>query len=272
MKKYRVALGLNHTAKSEQTKDGYLYCPWQQDIALYDYAKARRKADMFGGMVEYVSGHDESELDHFADCAPTEVREKMLDIAREIESDFISDYDGGGMGKDAYGCQRLNTIYGYHISGFIPSQNGGFEVTEFYSNGESSGAYFTESEREATENDYTNMVQSFARDVLEKEWEAAQEWAEQFDYNELTSEQQNAMADYESEWFEPVLLRVEMWLDRGKDRKSESVFFRLSCNYNDAPYYRAKSDETITEFNLTIAELLEIEPQQIIERLNKAEG
>lgn len=51
MKRYYVKLS-EESRKNNQHRDGYLYCPWQQDIAVYSQGEAIKKARMFGGKIE----------------------------------------------------------------------------------------------------------------------------------------------------------------------------------------------------------------------------
>jgi hypothetical protein len=207
--------------------------------------------------------------EHFAENVPTELRDKLAELAEAIEENFISDYN-----HDAYGCTHINEIYGYHISGFIPFQNGGYEITELYNNGWSTGSYFTEAQQESESESYDYMVECFLHDVLDDHATVARD----FSYEDLSEDNKRKFEDYEAEWFEGVLLRVEMWIDRGKgatwgsDYPSESVMIRLSVNYNDAPYYRSKSDETLKELNFSLDEIMQLSGENLIKQLNDSEA
>ena len=63
-----------------------------------------------------------SETSHFNELVPQAVRDKMLTLVKMVKDDFISDATQGW--HEAYGCSNITAIYGYHISGFIPSQLG----------------------------------------------------------------------------------------------------------------------------------------------------
>lgn len=52
IKLYKIKLTDPRTYKSEQHKDGYLYDPWKQKIALYSRGEAIKKARIFNGKME----------------------------------------------------------------------------------------------------------------------------------------------------------------------------------------------------------------------------
>ena len=190
---------------------------------------------------------------HFNESVDQELRDKMQSIAQAIESDFISDYSGAGMGKQAYGCFNLDQIYGYHISGYMPYTLGGYEITELYSNGPASGAYFTQGEDDFGHDTDENCFKAFC---LDNDIEAEC-------ISDLDSELQDEFSEYQSEWHEPTLLRVELWIET-----SGEIFVRLSCNYSDAPYYRTRHDEDIKSVSFTRDEFMAIQPDKLIETIN----
>ena len=85
----------------------------------------------------------------------------------------------------------------------------------------------------------------------------------------------NDFSDYENGFFEPALLRLEIWVDDPRDKggmfqpgkKPDSVYVRLGLNYRDQPYYRSRYDETLFEFNMTAKQALRMTPDNFIRLL-----
>lgn len=205
-------------------------------------------------------------MTHFAECVSKDLQEKLLELAEYVEEDFISDYS-----HNAYGCMHINAIYGHHISGFIPFQNGGYEVTEFYSNGWTTGCYFNKAQEEFEAETYEYMLECFARDYYDYDTDKAKEWAKNYSYDDLTDDDRYEFENYENEWFEGVLLRFEMWIERDANNDNKCVMARLSVNYRDAPYYRSTSDDTLVELELDIKEIMGLTGDKLIEKLKEKE-
>ncbi len=199
---------------------------------------------------------------HFADDVPQGIREKLLTIAEWVKDNRISNHPNAGMGKEAYGCVNLNEISGKSYDGFIAFQSGGYTVTEPYANGWHSGSYFTEDEEKATDEQYQNMLEGFVRDNMGLHYKEAQEWAKTLDCNALDEQTQDDIAPYESDWFEPVLLRFQLWVE-----DSGNVYMEESINYIDAPYYRTGSDEVLHHQTFTQIDILTRTPEELIAML-----
>lgn len=196
----------------------------------------------------------QKETEHFNDRVPQDLRDKLQQLAQAAKDDFISDCGVG----ESYGCADTNAIYGYHISGFIPSQLGGYEVTELYRSDNDSSYHFTSAQTEAQNKYDKDCFESFCRD---------NDLPESATYEDVEKAGlDNELSEYESEWFTPALLRLEMWVDDvehkqrlglSDDATPQQVFLRLSLNWSDAPYYRASGDdETFYEAQHTVADFM----------------
>ena len=218
----------------------------------------------------------EDDTGHFNDRVPQALRDHMHACASAAHDDFIGD-----AGSESFGVPNINAIYGYHVSGFIPSQLGGYEVTELYSSDTVSRYHFTKAQSESMAESEKYMYECFYRDCisgLDKRAGDPKIDAKTFSYSDLDAwpKLQNQFSEYENDWFEPALLRLEMWIDDvepqiiGNDRQQpERVFVRLGLNYRDQPYYRSASDETLFEFNIPVAEFLETSPDAFVETLKE---
>ena len=205
---------------------------------------------------------------HFNDNVPDDLRRKLHAIATTIKDDFISDCGAG----ESYGCSNINPVYGYHVSGFIPSQLGGYEVTEFYRNDADSSYHFTNAQSEFVNESVKRMYESFRADNPELNL------PEDYSYNDLPPEAQSQFDDYERDWLEPALLRFEIWVDDNRaklnfdqtHKAANTVYMRLSLAYSDAPYYRAKrDDETLGEWNFSTESVMKHKPEIFVKLLTK---
>lgn len=190
-------------------------------------------------------------MKHFAKIVPLKVQNKLKTLADLILDEYIQDVN-----SEANGCNRLDEISGVAYDGFIPLQDGGFEISEFYSNGSCSGSFISEKEEKHVE----KMQEGAYNDFLE-------------DKNlpkgtELTDEQYEEFLEYEDEYLTPSLLRAELWAD-DFDSEEPKIFCRLSLGYTDAPYYRAKYDERIKEIELSVKQFLKEKNEKIAKTLFK---
>lgn len=212
-----------------------------------------------------------SQETHFNDKVSPELQAKLKSLAEAVKDDFISDLNTRAEG---YGCRNIDEIYGYHISGFIPNQLGGYEVTELYRSDVDSTYHFTNAQTDAMIAREKDCYNSYRLDS--PELNLAEDWS----YDDLPEANQNEFSDYENEWFEPALLRANMWVDKlegpsyglgNNDVEPEAVYIALSLAYSDAPYYRRNSDdETLTQFSIPVAEFMTTDNTIIIKRLHDA--
>ena len=157
-----------------------------------------------------------NDTDHFNDKVPQELREKLHLIAETIKHDFISDPYKGHSNVEAFACPAISEIYGYHISGFIPSQLGGYEITELYRHDIDSTYHFTNAQTEAANEQERHCYESFWRDFLSDNKRTTDPKLDKnFTYQDLDAypDVQRKFEEYESEWLEPALLRVQIWVN-----------------------------------------------------------
>ena len=196
-------------------------------------------------------------LEHFAPAVPIELQLKLAGIAKELQQEYIADWSIHR--REACGLARVNEISGVSFSGFIPFQNGGFEVTEYYANGWSSGSYFTNAECKFIDDSYEDMRAVFLAEYKTDTVDLA-----------ILEEYES----YENEWSREMetLLRVYLVVER-VDRYDDSsecstVRVTLACNYKDAPYYREKHDECIKELTFSIEDFMLLTCDNLIKQLH----
>lgn len=217
---------------------------------------------------------------HFNAKVSPALRLRLWEVAQAIKDDFIGDCRPG----ESFGTASINAIYGYHVSGFIPSQLGGFEISELYRYDQDPSYHFTSAQTDAMNKATDYMHESFARDYREQLEAYFKANNTEFDPKAIdysiieAAGLDNTFSDYENDWFEPALLRLEMWVDDAEHKQRigiadnaepQQVFIRLGLNYRDAPYYRTKSDDTLFEFNMTIADFFNTPPEAIIKMLEE---
>lgn len=204
----------------------------------------------------------EHPLDKFHTTVPQHVKQKLIDLAEHAE-DFISDPYQTRHWLEPYGTASTNPIYGYDPGGFIPFQDGGVEVNEFYRCDMDSTYWFTEKQAEYMYEFEKDMYKCMAHDL---------ELPEDWDYDALPRDKQNEICEYENEWFDPALLRLEAWVEGyhrgGCDKDGPHFYLRVSLNYRDAPYYRTKYDDTLCSMGpITVDEFMNTPNEQIIDQL-----
>lgn len=225
---------------------------------------------------------EDDKYSHFNAVVPEALKHKLLELAEAAKDGFVADLGGW---PEAYGTERIiSAIYGYDPGGFIPFQLGGYEVSELYRSDIDSTYHISAAQTEAMNKAQEDCYKSFAWDYSE---ELAKHYAslaqpipdaKEISYSDIEAAGlENAFSDYENEWFEPALLRLEIWIDDPKDKGGmfqpgktpASVYVRLGLNYLDQPYYRSKSDETLFEFNMTAKQAARMTGENFV-RLLKA--
>lgn len=192
--------------------------------------------------------------DNFKKIVPENVQEKIHSLAESIEfDDLISGW------KESESEQEISTIDGNYRDGWIPYQDGGFSVDQFYRSDADSTYHFTQKQTEYMSRYYDDMLESFYRDN-------DIESPDCIDYDSVSVMER--LSEYEYEWFEPALLQFQVFVerfDRFDDNSPMQVCCRLSINYKDAPYYREKYAEDIKQEIYTIEEFMQLENSAIIE-------
>jgi hypothetical protein len=192
---------------------------------------------------------------HF-DNVDLAVQNKLYALVQLAKKDLISEF------KESFGDDRnIEEISGLPYSGFIPFQNGGFSICEYYRNDCDASYHFL---AEQTINNYaleSNMIDDFIR---ENELNIQ---ADNFDYNELSEDLQSDFEQLENEYFEPALLNFECWINNAKFNfcgNKQGVTIRLSINFKDAPYYRGKYATDLIDLNMSIKKFMHTSNSVII--------
>lgn len=193
--------------------------------------------------------------DNFKKIIPENVQDKILSLVESIDfSELISGW------KESVTDQEISPIEGNYRSGWIPYQDGGFSVDQFYQSDTDSTYHFTQKQSEHMARYYDDMLESFCRD----------NGIESIDCIDFDNDDGmvDKLSEYEMEWFEPALLQFQVFverLDRFDDHSPMQVVCRLSINYKDAPYYREKYAEDIKQEIYSLDEFMQLENNAIIE-------
>lgn len=174
------------------------------------------------------------ELDHFDPKIPEPMKKKLKDLADRIHEEFISEFPG------AYGCSSVRDIVGVCQSGYIPFQDGGYAVTDYYM-----GDPLTKAQMEYRVKSDEQCLADFKTEFPD------------------ISTDSNEYEQWESEWQEPDVLQAFAYCRNG------SIEIGVSQNYKDAPYYREKYAEDIFFECIEEDEFMKWELPCIIEWLNE---
>jgi len=191
-------------------------------------------------------------MEQFKYFVPAELQEKIQSIATELELNFHV-YKGNA---ETYGCIHIDPIEGNYRDGWIPHQHGGLSVSDFILSDIDNSRHLTEEQTEFINESYSDCWKSFCHD---------NDLDETIAYNDLSDEQQNELADYENEWFEPALLEFQIFVDGSED--DLQVVCRSSINYKDAPYYREKYAEDIHSVTYDYVEFMAMTETVIIDSI-----
>ena len=120
---------------------------------------------------------------------------------------------------------ELEPIEGNHVSGWIPHQDGGFQISCFIDNGYSSGRYICEEQRDSTQ----NLLDCFHAQ-----------------YGDDEEENYDKLHDWMSE---PDMLFFRAFVENDK------IIIQYGFN-SEAPYYREKCHKIIKSLCMTEADFL----------------
>ena len=155
----------------------------------------------------------------------------------------------------------IESIHGNAYDGFIPFQDGGFQVSGFYSNNPWDN-HFSKRQKEYNERQSNDCWEQFLRD---NNLESGIEW------DNLTERQKEDFSDYECEWFEPALVQFQVFADNFRYGENKpSVTVRVSVNYKDAPYYREKYAEDLNSTSYDLEEFMRLSIEDLF-TLHKVE-
>lgn len=194
------------------------------------------------------------EFDNFKKSVPQNAQKKIHALAESIDFyDLISGH------HESMTEQEISPIEGNYRDGWIPHQDGGFGVDQFYRNDADSTYHFTQKQTEFMADYYDDMLESFCRDN-------DIESPDCIDYDD--DSMLDKLSEYENGWFEPALLQFQVFVERADRFDNESpmqIVCRLSINYKDAPYYREKYAEDIKQEIYSLDEFMQLENNAIIE-------
>jgi hypothetical protein len=193
-------------------------------------------------------------MKNFKSRVPADIQAKIKEIADSIT--FRELISGN---QESISEQNTNEIEGNYRSGWIPKQDGGFVVDQLFYDDSDSSHHFTKEQTQAAYEDDKRCFKSFLSDHgLDEDTE----------YDALTDEQKEQLAEYENDWHDPALLQFQIFADYDTGIRSEpaNITMRLSINYKDAPYYREKYAQDIKTLILEPAEFMAKPVSEIIEQ------
>lgn len=197
--------------------------------------------------------------DHFNGSILQDIREKIGAIAQIVQDDLIDD-----IGGESYGCPDISPVYGFDPGGFIPFQHGGFMVTELYRHDIDSSYHITKGQTLAAQEHEKLLYDCFASDYR-KELEAAGVDPDSDDYS-VPESLEETFDNYESEFWEPALLRFCVFISKPNHENARKVELSLALNYSDAPYYReGRDDDILATLAYDLPEFLTLDPDKILQ-------
>jgi hypothetical protein len=199
-------------------------------------------------------------LPNFKSAVPFEVQSKLKELA-ELAS--FDDIVTSSLKFAGYGGQSMNEIEGNYKSGWMPKQDGGFEISEYYSSAPYDST-FTDKQKDFLEDQVKQCFDAYISDYRREDADIP--------YEEWTEEQREQFNEYENEWFSAgALLQLQMFVDGYGEYSREpekTVTIRLSINYKDAPYFRENGAEDIKQVVLSIDEFMAQSNEDILKEFN----
>lgn len=199
-----------------------------------------------------------SAIDHFKSSVPDAVALKMYVLASLIHEDYISEQG------ESYGTKQLSEISGIGYDGYIPFQDGGFEVTDMYPSTPWTTT-FNAAHEEFLNKESDRCLENYMHELM-RQGRRADDLPVDATYEDLTEKQKEEYGDYENEWFEPALLRFATWIsmDTKWGNEAKEVNFRLTLGYSDGPYYRdSKDDDTLYESSMSIEDFIKVDINEL---------
>ena len=188
---------------------------------------------------------------NFKSGVPADVQNKIHALTLHIMENWDNFINRG---ECIISPESEEVIHGNAYDGFIPFQDGGFEVSGDYSNNPWD-YYISTMQKEYNEQQAENCWKQFLSD---NGLESGVEW------DNLTDEQQIDFQEYESEWFEPALVQLQVFADGFAYGGSKpNVTVRVSINYKDAPYYREKYEEDLNSTRYSLEEFMRLSVEEL---------
>lgn len=197
-------------------------------------------------------------MKNFKASVPANIQTKMSTLSQAI----FDNWDKivvGSMCNETQGEVRLDEIQGNYVSGWMPSQDGGFDISCWYRSDMDSSYHFTEKQT-----DFVNEQMESCRES----WYSDNSIDSGTDWDDLTEEQRESFCEYEMDWFQDgALFSVQMFVEgfgTYDDGKRQHVTIRSSVNYKDE-YAREKYAEDIKVVTYEIEEFLALTEQELFD-------
>jgi hypothetical protein len=159
---------------------------------------------------------------HFNEAVPTNVRKALFNCANLVKDEHIA------FNHNSYGDEAIEPIWGQSLDGYIPFQQGGYCVSSFHG---------------VSIDTDTHLSTAHSKWLDEQQIELDKAFLDTFPHanlNNLTLEQQNEYAEFEAEYYTPVLVSFNIFVSM--DTK---VWLQFKIGFLDAPYYREHAQEQI---------------------------
>ena len=138
---------------------------------------------------------------NFKDAVPLVLQLKMKELAELINDNFRA--IRSNRGESQTGESRLDEIQGNYVSGWMPRQDGGFEVSEWMVSDRDSSYHFTEKQT-----DWVNAQLNDCFDAFKSDNDIDS------DCDELTEDQREEFFEYERDWFQDgACLQCQLFVD-----------------------------------------------------------
>jgi hypothetical protein len=200
-------------------------------------------------------------MNNFKSSVPVAIQTKLKALADMAENEWHNTIVLGNRRYGSEGEVRINEIEGNYVSGWMPKQDGGYSVENYYRSDVDSSYHFTEKQTDFVNEQSKQCFDSFLSD---NEIDSETEW------DSLTDEQKEEFSQYENEWFnDGALLQLQMFaegFDNSMWSKEKQITIRLSINYKDAPYFREKYAEDIKQVILSVDEFMAQDNKSIIQQ------
>lgn len=194
---------------------------------------------------------------HFKSSVPEAIKTKLAALA-ELALEQLPEM--GGKSHGALMGPNMHTIEGNHVSGWIPKQDGGYTVDQFYQSDVDSSHHFTEKQTEYMNGQQESCYKAF---LMDNKIDIDTEWSD------LTDEQKEMCTSYENEWFsDGALLQLQMFAEGFDPEKlfkdREAVVIRICVNYKDGPYFREGYAEDIKYIGYDVEEFMATPNEELI--------
>ena len=195
---------------------------------------------------------------NFKSEVPAALQNKINALALHVMENWDSFINSG---ECIISPEAVESIHGNAYEGFIPFQDGGFQVSGFYGNNPLDN-HISKGQKEYNERQSNDCWNQFCRD---NNLESGLEW------DNLTERQKEDFSSYECEWFEPAMVRFEVFADNFRYGENKpSITVRVSINYEDAPYYQEKYAEGLNSTGYDLDEFMELSIEELF-ALHKVE-